>query len=34
MEDPWVSGFINFVDGLPFTELVLLTQEEGAALGN
>ena len=34
MEDPWVSGFISFVDGLLFTELVPLTQEEGSGLGN
>lgn len=30
MEDPWVFGFISFVDGLLFTELVPLTQEEGS----
>ena len=34
MEDAWVSGFINFVDELPFTELIPLTQKEGSALGN
>lgn len=30
----WVSGLINFMGGLPCTELVLLTQEEESGLGN
>lgn len=34
MGNPWASGLVNFVDRLSFSELVPLTQEEGAGLGN
>lgn len=33
MEVPWVSSSISFVDGMPFTKLVPLTQQEGAIWG-
>lgn len=33
MENPWVSGFIIFVDRWPFMEFIPLTQEKVAGTG-
>ena len=34
MENPWVSGLVNFVDRLSFATLVPLTRREGTGFRN